>query len=288
MLTKQHQIVHYTLYIRRIRQMIPTTFAYCALVIVGTLFQADGAAFSLTELAHSAVAVSAMALTVWGQWFINDIYDKETDKHSNPNRETTQGDISDREALFIGGLMVTIALCATVLINWYAVASLGGYVVLNTAYSIPPLRTKAGGLSSMLTLGGMGACGILLGTAVFSATPTRIAVECATVALLFMAINLSYKDLKDAEHDAKSGVKNFAVRFGPERIRRLLMVILPTSYLAVAVYFGLYEALPLFALLAIYVVYLFYTWQGTNDVVYQLDAVNGCFLLALGGGYYVL
>jgi 4-hydroxybenzoate polyprenyltransferase len=288
MLTEQHGLVHYALYARRIRQMIPTTFAYCALVTVGTLFQADGAAFSSTELAHSAVVVSAMALTVWGQWFINDIYDKETDKHSNPNRGTTRGDISDREALFIGGLMVTIALCATGLINWYAVASLGGYVVLNTAYSIPPLRTKAGGVSSMLTLGGMGACGILLGTAVFSAVPTWIAVECGMVAFLFMTINLSYKDLKDAEHDAKSGVQNFAVRFGPERVRRLLMVVLPASYLAVAVYFGLYEALPLFALLAAYVVYLFYTWQGANGVVYRLDAVNGCFLLVLGGGHYIL
>lgn len=288
MLTEQRQLVYYAPYIRRIRQMIPTTFAYCALVVVGVLFQADGAAFSLTELAHSAVAVTVMALTVWGQWLINDVYDKETDKHSNPNRETTKGDISDQEALFVGGLMVTIALCATALINWYAVASLGGYVVLNTAYSIPPLRTKAGGLSSMLTLGGMGACAILLGTTVFTPTPTGTAVECATVAFLFMAINLSYKDLKDAEHDAKSGVQNFAVRFGPERVRRLLMVVLPASYLTVAVYFGLYEALPLFALLAAYVVQLFHTWQGENDVVYRLDMVNGCFLLALGGGYYML
>lgn len=288
MLTEQHRLVHYTLYIRRIRRMIPTTFAYCALVIVGILFQANGAAFSLTELVNSGVVVIAMALTVWGQWLINDVYDKETDKHSNPNRETTRGDISDQEAFFIGGLMVTIALCSTVLVNWYAFYGLGGYVVLNTAYSVPPLRTKAGGLSSMLTLGGMGACGILLGTAVFSATLTRIAVESATVALLFMSINLSYKDLKDAEHDAKSGVQNFAVRFGPERVRRLLMMILPASYIAVAVYFGLYEALPLFSLLAVYVVYLFHTWEGANNVVYRLDAVNGCFLIALGGSYYIL
>lgn len=288
MLTEQHPVVHCNLYIRRIRQMLPTTFAYCALVIVGTLFQANGAAFSLTELVNSIVAVVVMSFTVWGQWLINDIYDKETDKHSNPDRATTNGEISDQEALFVGGLIVMIALGATVSISWYAFASLSGYIILNTAYSIPPLRTKAGGLSSMLTLGGMGACGVLLGTSVFTATPTRIAVESATLALLFMAINLSYKDLKDAKHDSKSGVQNFAVRFGPDRVRYFLMVILPVSYLAVAVYFGLYKALPFFALLAAYAVYLFHTWKGANDVVYRLDAVNGCFLLALGVGYYIL
>jgi len=274
------------LYATRVRQMWPTTFAYCSLVVVGSLFEAAGSTVDLS-LGRLAVAVLALAAVVVGQWFINDIYDKETDKHSNPDRPTTRGDISDREAILVGSTLVVLGAIATALLNLYAVGALLGYVVVNTVYSVPPLRTKDGGISSMVTLGTMGGLSILLGAATVVDEPSSLALQLAVIVLVFMAINMSYKDLKDAEHDAKSNVENFVVRYGADTVRRAMMVLLPLSYLAVTVYFGLYRPLVLFVPLGGYVVYLLATWDRANEIVYRLDAINGCFLLLLAASYYV-
>lgn len=277
------------LFASRIEQMIPTTFAYCSLVVVGALFEAADPPVASAELLEAtAVGVVAMALVVWGQWLVNDVYDRETDEHSNPNRETTSGAITDREALLVGSLLVLVGVGLTLVRNWFAFGSLVGYVVVNTAYSVPPLRTKSGGLSSMLTLGTMGGLSVLLGATAIAPRTTWLALKLALTVVAFMTLTMSYKDLKDAEHDAKSGVENFAVQYGPERVRRALVVLLPASYLAESVLFGLYAPLPVFALMGIYVAHLLRAWDGGNDVVYKIDAVNGVYLLALGVAYYLL
>lgn len=275
------------LYGARVRQMGPTTFAYCSLVVVGCLFETAATAGANLPVGRLAVAVLALAAVVWGQWFVNDVYDKETDRHSNPDRPTTRGDIADREAIAVGSALVGVGVVGTALLNWYALGALVGYVVVNTVYSVPPLRTKDGGLSSMVTLGTMGGCSVLLGAATVVAAPSWLAVRLALIVLVFMAINMSYKDLKDAEYDRRSGVENFAVRYGADTVRRATMVLLPLSYLSVTLYFGLYRPLVVFVPLSAYVAYRLATWDGDNGLVYTLDAINGGFLLLLATSYYV-
>lgn len=275
--------------VRRIERMIPTTFAYCALVVVGALFEAAGRGVTPWDFGVSTtIGVVAMALVVWGQWFINDVYDKETDRHSNPDRETTSGAITDREAIVVGTALVVAGIVCAAFLGTFALASLLGYILVNTAYSVPPLRTKSGGLSSMLTLGIMGGLSVLLGSGGITDSPSTVSIRLAVTVVLFMTLTMSYKDLKDAEHDRKSGVENFAVRYGADRVRRALVVLLPGAYLAEAVYFDLLVPIPLFAAMGLYVAYLLHTWTGENDIVYKLDAVNGAYLLALGLSYYLL
>lgn len=275
--------------VSRIKRMLPTTFAYCALVIVGGLFEAASRPLGLSAiLGMTGIGVVAMSLVVWGQWFINDVYDKETDKHSNPNRETTRGAISDHESLLIGSTLTVIGAAFTLVLGLYAFTSLAGYIVVNTAYSVPPFRLKSGGVSSMFALGTMGGFSTLLGSAAIVSEPTQVSLLLAVTVLGFMALSMSYKDLKDADHDEKSGVENITVKYGPERVRKGLMVILPASYLIEALLFELYVPLPLFLLMGAYVVYLLHSWGGENDIVYKLDAVNGMYLLSLGVAYYFL
>lgn len=275
------------LYGARVRQMIPTTFAYCSLVVVGALFEAATVSDGGVPVGPVAAGVVAMALVVWGQWFINDVYDKETDKRSNPDRPTTTGAISDREALLVGSALVVVGGGVAAAIGRYALAWTIGYVVVNTAYTVPPLRTKDGGVSSMVTLGVMGGFSILLGSGTVADAPTGVTLQLAVIVLAFMAINMSYKDLKDADDDERSGVENFAVRYGAETVRRAMIVLLPLSYLSVGLYFEVYWMLPIFVLFAAYVVFLLYTWDDANDVVYKLDAINGIYLVVLGVAYYL-
>jgi len=268
--------------------MLPTTFAYCSLVVVGALFELTGVPVANLPFVDLVLGVVSLALVVCGQWFINDVYDKETDKHSNTERPTTRGEITDTEALWVGTALVVIGVGATGLVGLYAVGSLLAFTVVNTAYTVPPLRTKDGPVSSMLTLGTMGSCSVLLGSATAVARPTTMALEVSLIAAGFMMLNLSYKDLKDADHDRRSGVENFAVKYGADTIRKTLMMVLPISYLAVAVYFGLYQPLVAFGLLGAYVSYELHVWDGGNAIVYKLDAVNGLFVIGLAVAYYLL
>lgn len=276
------------LYWDRLQQMIPTTFAYCSLVVVGALFESTGVSVGELPLVDMVLAALGLALVVCGQWFINDVYDKETDRHSNTDRPTTNGEISDTEAIWVGTILVVVGVVASGVVGLYALGSVLAFTVVNTAYTVPPLRTKNGGLSSMLTLGTMGGCSVLLGTAAAVARPTMLAAELSVIAAVFMMINLSYKDLKDADHDQRSGVENFAVKYGADTIRNVLMVLLPVSYITVALYFGLYQPLVVFAILGVYVSYELYVWDGDNAIVYKLDAVNGLFVIGLAVAYYLL
>lgn len=283
-LTRKAQLVSL-----RVSKMVPTTFAYCALVLLGAFFGAETSDTTIVgNVVGLSLAIAAMALVVWGQWFINDVYDKETDKHSNGHRETARGDITERESLVVGWLLVGLGVAATVPLGWYAVGATLAYIAVNTAYSIPPLRTKRGALSSVLTLGTMGAFSVLLGGAAVTTGLNRTLVALALSILVVMTITMSYKDLKDAEHDAKSGVQNFAVRYGAERVRRALLVLLPLVYLAQPALFEMWAALPLFAVFSAIAFYYLYTWDGADDIVFKLDALNGLYLVALGAVYYLL
>lgn len=276
------------LVVGRISRMLPTTFAYCALVVLGVFFAAETGGYTLsTHLDAAALAIGAMTLVVWGQWFINDVYDKETDKHSNAHRATASGAITDRESLLIGWVLVGLGVAVTIPLGRYAVSALVVYIVVNTVYSMPPLRTKAGALSSMVTLGTMGAFSVLLGGAAIAGHFDRTVVTLAGAILFVMVLTMSYKDLKDAEHDAKSGVENFAVRYGAERVRRTLLILLPAVYVVLPLLFGMVSALPLFALFSITAFYLLFTWDGADAIVFQLDTLNGIFLIALGAVFYL-
>lgn len=273
----------------RIEKMVPTTFAYCALVVLGAFFGAETGGYALASQPTSVVlATGAMALVVWGQWFVNDVYDKETDKHSNAHRETTSGAITDRESLAVGWALTGAGVAATLPLGRYAVLATVAYVLVNTAYSIPPLRTKSGALSSMVTLGTMGGLSVLLGGAALLGGYNRTLLALAASMLLVMVLTMSYKDLKDAEHDAKSGVENFAVRYGADRVQVALLLLLPAVYLLQPAAFGIVEALPLFAGFSVTAFYLLYTWDGEDGIVFQLDALNGAYLIVLGAVYYLV
>jgi len=273
------------LFASRIEQMIPTTFAYCSLVVVGALFEGADPPVGSTELLEAtAIGVAAMAVVVWGQWLINDVYDRATDEHSNPDRETTSGAITDREALVVGSLLVSLGLGLTLFRNWYAFGSLVGYVAVNTAYSVPPFRTKSGGLSSMLTLGTMGGLSVLLGATAIDPEMTRLALKLAITVVAFMTLTMSYKDLKDAEHDAKSGVENFVVKLGRERATQFLMVSFPLSYVVGGVLLGVTQplALGVFLLLGLVAAaVLHFSDTSSVSTLYRIDLVNATYLVSL-------
>lgn len=273
---------------RRTAKMMSAVIAFWALFAVSIVFEMVGTGNAVPSATTIVAGAGALALTWCGSWFMNDVFDRETDEHASPHRATAQGELTDREA-FVAAVVLWIAGGGfAAAINLYAVAGAIWMIVINVLYSVPPIRLKGGVVTSMVSAGLMGVAGVLLGSAAVVDAPTTESTRLAAVVFLFMALNMSYKDLKDAEHDAKSGVENFVVKVGRERATKYLMVSFPVSYVAGGVLLGVADPLALAGFLVLGIVasgvlYVFDT--STVSTLYRIDIVNAVYLLALMGAY---
>lgn len=268
--------------------MIPATFAYWGMVGFG-VFVAIVQHSLPTEVGRSvALAGVAIAASNWGEWLLNDLFDKNTDQHANDSRETTSGDVTDRETAIAGTALVAVGLAAAIPLGAYAVGAVVLFNLVFATYSIPPFRFKSNAYTCMVSIGLMGGACFLLGTAVVSTSPSQFTFLVFALVVATMTVNLSYKDLKDAEHDAKSGTENFVVKFGSETMRRVMMVSIPATYALSLVIFDVLVLAPAAVVASLVVVYLLYgRVSKLRQLVYELDIVNGLFVLALGVAYYL-
>lgn len=268
--------------------MIPATFAYWGMVgfgaFVGTVNHSLPADLGRTAL----VALAAIAASNWGEWLLNDLFDKDTDEHANDYRETTRGEVTDRATATAGIGLVAIGLAFAALVGPYALGAVVLFNAVFAGYSVPPFRFKSNAYTCMLSIGLMGGACFLLGTAIVASSPSQFTLLVGALVVATMTVNLSYKDLKDAEHDAKSGTENFVVKFGPTTMRRVMMVSIPATYALSLAIFDVPRLAPVAALASLVVAYLLYgRVSNLHRLVYELDIVNGLFVLALGAAYYL-
>lgn len=268
--------------------MLPANFAYWAMIFFGAVYGLRGQQFTIEALTALSIAFTGHALTLWGEWFWNDIFDKETDKYTNTNRTTTTGALTDRDSLILAAVLVGAGLLVSVPLGWYGLASMFAWVVVNTVYSPPPIRLKSNAYTCMLCIGLLSATSFLVGTSVVVDSPSAETLAFAAAIVPVTMVAVSYKDLKDAEHDEKSDAANFVVKFGAETMRKVLMVALPVVYFGGMLYFDLPKLLPLSAVASVVSVYLLHSrTDRTKRLVFELDILNGLYLVALGAAYYV-
>lgn len=114
----------------RPKQWIKNTFVFAGLLFAGRA--ADVAAVG------AAVAVFvAFCLASGATYLLNDARDADADRH-NPrtaSRPIARGDLTPRLALFAAGVSAGAGMLIAALVNWESLAALGGYVVLQLAYS---------------------------------------------------------------------------------------------------------------------------------------------------------
>lgn len=272
----------------RFAKMLPTTVAYEALFGVAAVVEIAGGSGTATPTALFAGA-AAVGLSWCGSWFMNDVFDKESDQASDEQRATADGRLTDRQTLVAAIVLWSGSLGYAALLGVVAVAAALGMIGLNLVYSVPPFRLKASGLGSMGSIGLMGATAVFLGSGTVVSSPSETVWKLAGVVTVFMMLNLSYKDLKDAEEDAETGVENFVVSFGKHRIRWFLVVSLPLSYLLGALVVGV-TTLPTLAAIGVVglgAVGLLVTHDiSTATLTYRLDMVNAMYLFALAASYY--
>lgn len=261
----------------RIAKMLPSTVSYWALAGLGFVIASETTG-EFTRAGAIAFVTAALVILflIAGTWLINDIFDKETDKHANADRASVRGTVSDTALWIAGGGCLVLAGVLAATIGWFAVAAASAFVFINVVYSVPPLRLKSHALTNMLCNGTLGAIGFLLGTAAVLTWPTVFVAKLFVAVAIAVSINIPYWDLKDAEHDAKSGSDTIVVRFGADTVRRALMVALPLTYFMFAALLSLWEWLLAFVVISAMAVYVLHKRRDDyHQLAYELDMVNG-------------
>lgn len=260
----------------RISTMLPSTVSHWALSGLGFVAAIKGRPLTQETAFSFGSVLLAILFVLAGTWLINDIFDKETDRHANASRASAQGTVSDAVLWTTGVALLVLAAAFTATVGRYAVVMLAVIVLINVVYSVPPFRLKSHAVTNALCNGSLGACGFLLGTSAVLAWPTQFVLVLGAATVVAVTANISYWDLKDAEHDAKSGSDTVVVRFGAERVRKGLMAVLPATYLVYASLFGVIEWLPAFVVIAaVAVCVLHVRREDYHRLAYELDIVNG-------------
>jgi 4-hydroxybenzoate polyprenyltransferase len=114
----------------RPKQWIKNTFVLAGLVFAGK-------AVHLASVGAALAVFVAFCLASGSTYLLNDVADADADRH-NPrtaSRPIARGDLSPALALLAAALSGGAALAIAALVNWQSLAALGGYVVLQLAYS---------------------------------------------------------------------------------------------------------------------------------------------------------
>ncbi|OAQ52780.1 hypothetical protein HTG_10660 [Natrinema mahii] len=273
--------------LERTMPMLPSTVSHWALAGLGFVVTSEAnGTFRWGDVLSFAAVPLVILFVIAGTWLINDIFDKETDEHANPDRPTVRGTVSDRTLWISGGGCVVLAGAFAATVGSFAVAVLGTFLLVNVIYSVPPLRLKSHALTNMLCNGTLGGLSFLLGTAVVVARPTPFVSSLFVAVTIAVSVNIPYWDLKDAKHDAKSGSDTIVVRYGAENVRRGLMIALPATYFVFVALLALFEWVPVFAGIAALAVYVLHARRDDyQQLAYELDLVNGLNHVVLAAVY---
>lgn len=273
---------------RRVRKTTSTVFAYWMIVVFGVLFESSGASLGRHLVEPLLTTFGVVVLTLWGVWFLNDIFDKETDKIANPDRALAREDVSESTMALASLVTLVLALALATTVNAYTLAVIGFVVAVNVAYSVPPLRLKRMALPSMVCNGVLVPSGFLLGSSVVVSRPSEFTLLVAGLGTVAMVVNISYWDFKDAEDDQKTDAETFVTKYGREPVRRTLVVAMPVTYLAFVFLLDLSQWLPVFLIFPAVSAYLFFTrTERYHRLAYEIDVLNGIYFLLLGALYFV-
>jgi 4-hydroxybenzoate polyprenyltransferase len=114
----------------RPKQWIKNSFVFAGLVFAGRVLDAG-------DVARAVTVAFAFCLASGATYLLNDARDAEADRR-NPRtagRPIARGDLSERTALVSAAVAAALALGLAAVVNWESLAALGGYVVLQLAYS---------------------------------------------------------------------------------------------------------------------------------------------------------
>jgi len=182
------------------------------------------------SLMNAALAMLVVALLWFATAVLNDCYDIDVDRVSNPSRAIVSGVLKREHALRLSSVLYAIAVILSTALGAYAVIVAVFLTLLGMQYSAPPLRLRKNGIAGMSVIG----VGVSLVFIFGSVSQHHLSSETFELAAIFgfFAFNISLiKDFKDTEGDKRAGIATLPVVLGYERAAALAMPMIAVSYL---------------------------------------------------------
>jgi 4-hydroxybenzoate polyprenyltransferase len=174
----------------RVRHWVKNVF-----VLFGLFFSEQ--LFHLRTALHSVAAVVAFCLAASAVYCINDVLDREADAlhPEKSHRPLPSGDLSVRDAvrLAIALVAVTTAIVGGAGLGWQVAAVIGGYLVMNVAYSA---WLKHYSLVDVVVIASGFVLRLVAGTYAVDAVPSSWIVLCTGLLALFLALGKRRGDLE--------------------------------------------------------------------------------------------
>lgn len=165
---------------------------------------------------------------------INNVYDLEIDRISNPNRPLVKGEISP--SLYIGFSSVFSILCLLLSLILGVIPFILSFlsILSSLAYSAPPLRLRRRIFSSVFI--GWGSCsafyiGYFSRSKLGELSLPNDMIVTGLLILVCLSIGPLTKDLKDFEGDRQAGVRTLFTVFGLEKGLKIVASLLCLSLL---------------------------------------------------------
>lgn len=171
------------------------------------------------DLAEVGTLNLALALAFVAMTMVNDVYDQEIDRVSNPKRPLLRGLVTEADFRLMGWLCGGLALGLAIVVDETAVYPLAATLALGWLYSAPPFRLRRFvGVAHLLL------AAIAMSVYLYGASPILGNLgfqqidqgQWAALGLLFF-IGAHFKDIKDYEGDRRAGVSTLATWLGPIR-----------------------------------------------------------------------
>ena len=146
------------------------------------------------SLAHAVLAFFAFSLCASGVYLLNDLMDLEADRHHPHKRERPIPSGRVSLGMLLVGLPVLLAtgLGLSLMLSWRFVAVMGGYLVLNLAYS---LRIKAVPILDVLVLAGLYTLRIIAGSVATAVSLSAWLLAFSMFLFLSLALVKRYAEL---------------------------------------------------------------------------------------------
>ena len=161
---------------------------------------------------------------------VNDIFDIEIDKVTNPDRPYVKGLITRKKYIIISSIMIAISVISSYFMAIISMIFVISFIILGYIYSAPPFRLRKYIIGTIFI--GAGSvlsyfAGVYSGVLIINWTQFMIGI----LILIALSMGSVVKDYKDYKGDSKAEVKTLFTIFGLEKGVKIASILLVITFL---------------------------------------------------------
>ncbi len=210
------------------------TLHFVLMINMGIYFKGNLAHLNFPDYLYILIG-NLLIIILWlSTLLLNNVYDLDIDKISNPSRPLVTGKASSSQYL---NLSFTLSIAALIVSSFLGILPsilTLLFLISSLAYSMPPLRLRKKLFSTVFI--GWGSClaffvGYFSHTWINDVSMGKDAVLIAILIFIAFSVGPLTKDFKDYQSDLQNGVRTFFTVYGIEKGTKIVSLFLGVSLL---------------------------------------------------------